>query len=187
MSNESEPEIVDYSVFITEKDIYKENGDEYVYVNSLVRVAKQHAEMQGWDTEIIQAPIPETNWAATVKVRVQFRNGDFATGAADCRAETAAAGFELYTTALAETRALGRALRRYLQINLCTYEEKGDDDKQIADVQIKLLETKYKEFDLKDVSSIIGRDISSLKDLRQKEAADLIQTLSKLTGKKMKE
>lgn len=174
---------------IEERDIYTNDRNErFVYVAALIRLARGHADMKGWISDVVQAPTKENLWSATVVVKCQFKNGDFASGAADCRITTAGDGFQNYTTALAETRALGRALRRYLDINLCTFEEQyTPENNSITDTQKNALEKKFLKkglFNMKDVCKVVGREVSSLTDLTEKEAADLLMKFNKLLKKK---
>lgn len=185
-----EEEKIRYQDFLVEeRDIYTNDRDErFVYVPALIRIAKEHAAMKGWLTDVVQAPTKENLWSATVVVKCQFRNGDFASGAADCRVTTAGDGFQNYTTALAETRAIGRALRRYLDINLCTFEEQyTPENNSITDTQKNCIEKKFLKkglFNIKDVCKIVGRDVASLTDLTEKEASDLLMKLNKLLKRK---
>jgi hypothetical protein len=188
VTEEEKVRFVDY--LVEERDVYTNDRDEkFVYVAALIRIAREHAGLKGWLTDVVQAPRKEDLWSATVVVKCQFHNGDFASGAADCRYTTAADEFKNYTTALAETRALGRALRRYLDINLCTFEEQyTPENNSITDIQKNCIDKKFLKkglFNMKDVCKVVGReDVSSLTDLSEKEAADLIMKFNKLLKKK---
>jgi len=188
-SEEKQEEVVRYRDYLHEGDIYtNDRNEEFVYVSALVRIAKQHAGMIGFMPQVVQAPIKEDHWSATVVVRCEFADGSYAGGAADCRYTTAGDGFQNYTTALAETRALGRALRRYLDINLCTFEEQyTPDNNAITDTQRNCIEKKFfnrRLFSIKDVCKIVGREVSILTDLTEAEASQVIVKFNKALRKK---
>lgn len=180
-----------YADYLHEGDIYtNDSGQEFVFVRALLRIAKHHAQMIGWDSDVVQAPEKHNLWSATVKVKIYFDHGNgrrFASGVADCRYTTAGDGFQNYTTALAETRAIGRALRRYLDIDLCTFEEQyTPENNAITDTQRNCIEKKFiksKLFTLTDVSKIIERDVSILTDLSEKEATLVIMKFNKMLKK----
>jgi hypothetical protein len=178
----------DYSKFLEEGDIQQgEDGGDYVLVNALVRVAREHAGMQGYDTDVVQSPQKENQWSATVVVKVFFEDGRHWSGAADCRLGNARDGFHRYTTALAETRALGRALRRALGIELCTLEEVRDRSGPLTPFQKQHIKVKFLDtglFKLSDVSKIVGRGVDELTLLTEEEAAEVIETLTKKVNKK---
>jgi len=190
--NKNKQKLPDYSKFLKDEDILvNDDGEQYVYVNALVRIAREHAGLKGWDVHVVQAPERTNNWSATVEVKVYFEDGTFFSDAADCRIDTARQGYHHYTTALASTRALGRALRRALNIELCTVEEVKDGTGPATDLQKKFINEKILKsgvFGLKDVSRIVGRKITNLKMLSQKEAAKIIEEYnSRLTKKQLKE
>jgi hypothetical protein len=193
-----EEEEVRFRDRILDHELYtNESGEEFVYVRGLLRIAWGYAGMIGYESEVIQAPERKNAWSATVVVKCTFRALDpdtkkyikkYASGAADCRQSTAGEGFEQFTTAMAETRALGRALRRYLGIDLCTVEEQDTPDKHpITDNQRNCIEKKFFKtglFTLKDVSNLIERDVASLTELNGHEASVVIMKLNKALKKR---
>ena len=98
------------------------------------------------ETTIVQAPSPENGMTATVKVRVTLINGMFYDGAADARKDDLKFPYNLHLTALAETRASGRAFRNILRLNTATAEEVSNNEDSYEDntlinrTQIMLLE-----------------------------------------------
>jgi hypothetical protein len=179
---------VDYSEFLRDDDIQQgDDGSDYITVNALVRIAREHAGMNGYDVEVVQSPQKENQWSATVVATVYFRNGQSWCGAADCRLGNARDGFHRYTTALAETRALGRALRRALGIEMCTLEEVRDRTGPLTPIQKQHIKVKFIDnglFTLDDVSKVVGRAIDKVDVLTEEEAANAIETLTKKVNKK---
>jgi len=192
-----EDEQIKFRDYIQDHEIYtSQSGEEFVYVKGLLRIAWGYAGLVGWETQVVQSPERKNAWSATVVVKCTFLAKDkerkkwtkkFASGAADCRWSTAGDGFQNYTTALAETRALGRAIRRYLGIELCTFEEQyTPQNHPITDNQRNCLEKKFLQpglFTLQDVSKLIGRDVASLAELNGQEASETILRLNKLLKK----
>jgi hypothetical protein len=191
-----EDEQIKYKDHILDHELYtNESGEEFIYVKGLLRIAWGYAGLTGWTTEVVQAPERKNGWSATVVVKCTFRVKEgskyikkFASGAADCRWTTAGDGFQNYTTALAETRALGRAIRRYLGINLCTFEEQHTPENHpITDNQRNCIEKKFLKpglATLQDVSKLIERDVASLTELNGQEASEVIVKLNKALKKK---
>jgi hypothetical protein len=189
---------VDYSEFLQEGDIQQgDDGGDYVLVSALVRIAKEHAGMIGYDTMVVQSPEKNNQWSATVVVRVRLSDkgnqyhllheAQVWSGAADCRLGNARDGFHRYTTALAETRALGRALRRALGIEMCTLEEVRDRSGPLTAFQKQHIKVKFIDnemFKLNDVSKVVGREIDNLDCLTEEEASEVIETLTKKVNKK---
>lgn len=181
---------VDYYPFLNDDEIVvTEEGDQLVTVNGLMRVAMQHTDFIGYKTEVQQTPEKKNDWSATVVVVAKFRSGYVFSGAADARMGTLADGFRGYSTALAETRALGRALRRALRINSCTEEEISDEDLPITDIQKNLIKKQFIDknvIDIRDIYGIIGRDISTIGELTEKEATLVIDKANKKVGRARK-
>lgn len=180
---------VNYTDCLNSKEIYtNDSGEEFAYFNGLYRVAEEQIGILGWDTDVVQSPEYKNKWSATVTIKVYFKDGTFASGAADCRYDTAGDGFQNYTTALAETRAFARALRRKLRINLCSFEEQYTPaNNPITDTQKNCIEKKFINnglFTLEVVSNIVGREVNVLTELNSEEAAKAISGLNKLLKKK---
>ena len=187
-----EKKVLDFSInyydYLNDDEIIEtESGDQVVLVNGLVRIAQKYTDLSGWDVKIVQAPELENDWSSTAIVSVNFFSGMSFSDAADCRRGTAGEGFEKYTTALATTRALGRALRRALNITVCTSEELSEKDGPCTDIQKNMIKKQFIDKDvmtIKDVYKIVGRNISSLAEITEKEAALVIDRGNKKTGRK---
>jgi hypothetical protein len=186
VENEAPPKFVD---FLRENEIYtNESGEEFAYFRGLYRVADEQIGIIGNDTEVVQSPEKKNKWSATVRVKIKFKDGTYATAAADCRYTTAGEGFQNYTTALAETRAFARALRRKLQVGLCSFEEQYTPETHaITDTQMNCIQKKFIDralFGLEDVSKIVGKEVVDLKNLNGKEASTVIMQFNKSLKKK---
>jgi len=178
----------DFYALLNEDEIIEtEEGDHLVLVDGLLRLAMQHTDFIGYKSDIIQTPEKKNDWSAAVVVTVKFKSGYIFSGAADARCGTMADGFKGYSTALAETRALGRALRRALRINACTEEEVSDEEQPITDIQKNLIKKQFIDKDvisIKDIYTIINRDVSTIGELTEKEATLIIDKASKKIGRK---
>jgi len=189
---EPEVKVLDFSVnyydHLNDDEIIEtETGEQIVLVNGLIRIAQQYTDLAGWEVRVVQTPQLDNDWSATAVVKVNFFNGMSFSDAADCRRGTAGEGFESYTTSLATTRALGRALRRALRIDLCTSEELTKKDSPVTDIQKNMIKKQFIDKDIlsiKDVYTIVGRNISSLAELTESEATIIIDKGNKKTGKK---
>lgn len=176
-----------YSLLNENEIIVTEEGDHVVTVDGLLRVAMEHTDFIGFKTDVVQVPDKKNDWSAAAVVVIKFKSGFVFSGAADARYGTMADGFKQYSTALAETRALGRALRRSLRIKACTEEEISDEEQPISDIQKNLIKKQFIDKDvinIKDIYTIIGRDVSTIGELTEKEATLVIDKANKKIGKK---
>jgi len=175
-----------YDLLKEDEIVVTENGDYLVTVDGLMRVAMEHTDFVGYKTNVVQVPEKKNDWSATATVTIKFASGFIFSGSADARCGTMADGFKSYSTALAETRALGRALRRALHIRACTEEEISDEERPITDIQKNLIKKQFVDkdvIDIRDIYGIIGRDISTIGELTEKEAVLVIDKANKKIGK----
>ncbi len=192
-------------VFKTEDFVDGEDGEKFVRLASLLRVAKQVYSIISYDCIVEQTPNRDNEWCAVVTATYTFfpTCGDYHirfSGTADCRADSTAPGFEKYTVALAEARAKARALRDALGVELCSNEEiakKGKKERsfinsageeKIEPTQIMLIEKKFlgeTKKTLKDIETIIGHSVENLENLSKEEGALVLEAFNK--NKKSKE
>ena len=117
-------------------------------------------------------------------------NGRQYVGSAEVHAENTDAPYNRYPLATAETRALGRAVKRFLCLNVITAEEtsrvadltipKSDEDRtegSITSTQIKTMERHCKSLDLdvkRVVVSVVGEH-DKINDLSHAEALQVLK------------
>lgn len=81
----------------------------------------------GGIAKIIQAPSPQNGMTAAVEFTIRFDSGEVWTSAADVNSNNCDPKFARFATAVAETRAEGRALRKALRLRkILTAEEPAD-------------------------------------------------------------
>lgn len=198
--------------YFEEKDFITDNG-KFVKHDALLRVCKALFYIKDRDVRILSSPSATNGFFASATVtyglvpkkenieeaanKDTFVERDYYsfTSSADCTPENRAPKpADIYYTAMAETRASGRALRFLLGVDFCTKEEIGireEGSQGITDAQMSLIEKKFmsKEggFSLEDVRKILNKteeDFKDLKDLTLEEASNLI---NKLHNKRRKE
>lgn len=168
-------------------DVTKDKGEIFVRHDGLVRAAKKAFQgVRRRRSKALGVPLKENNWCAVVEVVYQFGNKYESSGVADCRSDTANRGFGKYTTALAETRASGRALRFALGLEIVTQEEITDVEELIDQsarepaleqqkvlIKKRFMGDKGKTFE--DVSRILKKKVVTLDQLTRGEAAELLE------------
>jgi hypothetical protein len=110
----------------------KLQGKEHVTFDGLIDLAHKNG-LGGTETVVVQFPNEENKWTAVVKAVVtlidstgQYRNFS---GIGDANPANTNKAIALHSIRMAETRAIGRALRVALNIKGCMYEELGGDAK----------------------------------------------------------
>lgn len=110
----------------------KLQGKEHVTFDGLIDLAHKNG-LGGTETEVVQFPNEDNKWTAVVKAIVtlkdpsgQYRNFS---GIGDASPANTNKAIALHSIRMAETRAIGRALRVALNIKGCMYEELDGDDK----------------------------------------------------------
>lgn len=172
----------------------KELIEGYPTVGGLRRVAEKilgnfiHGE-----TNVVQAP-SENCGTAVVEYRVSFQKNKNApvvtfSSAADANYDNTDKGFRCYLTAIAETRAEARALRKALKINKVAYEELSkvaELDKempsQASSLQIRAIKNivKQRKLDMAKIAEDHGFDLENGEPLLTAEqATKLIKELQK--------
>ena len=120
-------------------------GNLFIRHDPLLRVAKDPEVLGGLlkkETQVVQAPEKSNEWCATVIVSYTFHGTEEGklgggtipltfSGTGDSRKSNTRAGYERYSTAMAETRASARALRFALGVEFCSAEEIADLDDMI--------------------------------------------------------
>lgn len=104
------------------------DGDGNPRVHGLRRVAEfVLGQITSTDVTVVQAPNPENEYSACVTCRIEFINQEgmtsYFSGAADANPINVEPAFARYATAMAETRAMARALRTALRLKCVAAEE----------------------------------------------------------------
>jgi len=193
--------------FNEEGDFINIDGNPFIKYNGLLRIAKLICGIQSYKCEVIQVPQIENEWCATVVAKYTFGKTWDTTftweGAADCRASSAAPGFDKYIVALCETRAKARALRDMLGIAICSIEEiakpfeKQQERQFITENSVEMAETTQlmlieKKFigeagkTIGDICAIVDRHISNISELTKEEASNVLEVFNKSKSKSKK-
>jgi len=167
--------------------------DHFVRHDPLLRVAKAVLGISGKSVQVNQCPDRGNEWSATVTVSYKFTDGSTFSAAADCRKSSAKGGFDIYTTAMAETRASSRALRFALGVDVCSAEELKDlngvdivsEDSPIEDGQMAVLKNKYMlqhGVTLEEIQEMA--DVVVLEELTKNQAMELFKKLNSKINRK---
>jgi hypothetical protein len=172
----------------------QENGKgeaEFVKLEELLRIGR----LRGFSkrlTKINQSPNEANGMVACAKARIVFKDGEVSDGAGDCGPHNAPGEpFGKYPTAIAESRAMARALRFGLGIKMCSVEEitfsdikktvaggSPENDGKITQAQraviIKLIDRM--KLDLKKVLALSKKE--DLDTLTSESASKLIKGLN---------
>lgn len=175
--------------------IITKEGKEFVLLAELIRLAGLRG-IKSNHTHIAQAPNDHNGSVAVATVTVEFKDGRISAGSADCSPDNAGEGsFGLYPTAIAESRALARALRLGMGITMCSYEEVSSAERNGFDKNAPINGSaktciqelcKRKGLTVKDALSKGSRKVDSLDELTQEEGTSLIGFLNKQPDKKGK-
>jgi len=155
----------------------------YPKLNGLRRVAQLLKGPIRLCTSQIFAAHPEF---ASICTTITIGNDETVTqsGCADASPANTEKGYCKYPTAIAESRAEARALRKILSLSICSYEELGaektteslpDQPTKITGSQIALIDRMAKKFDVK---------VPLTKDSSYLEAQAFCKTLNSFQGKK---
>lgn len=173
--------------------VITDKGSPFVRHDPLLRVAKAVLGIKGKNVQIVQAPDKGNEWSATVAVTYKFSDDSTFSAAADCRKSSSKGGFDLYTTAMAETRASARALRFALGVDICSADEiadldsmgEVDQDSAIEDNQMAVLKNKYMRqhgITLEDIQDMTG--VVVLEELTKLQASELFKKLNSKINRK---
>lgn len=163
--------------FFTEDELF----EGYPKLNGLRRVAQLLKGPIRLCTSQIFAAHPEF---ASICTTITIGNDETVTqsGCADASAANTEKGYCKYPTAIAESRAEARALRKVLSLSICSYEELGaektteslpDQPPKITGAQIALIDRQAKKFDVK---------VTLTKDSPYVEAQAFCKTLNSYQG-----
>jgi hypothetical protein len=176
--------------------VVTDKGDPFVRHDPLLRVAKAVLGVKGKKVQVFQCPDKGNEWSATVAVNYEFADGISFSATADYRKSSSKGGFDLYTTAMAETRASARALRFALGVEICSADEiadidsmgEVDQDEPIEENQMIVLKNKYMKqhgITLETVQEIVP-GVVFLEDLTKSQASELFKKLNTKINRKKK-
>ena len=175
------------------KDDFVNNGkDVFVRHDPLLRVAKTVLGIKGKSVSIVQPANKSNEWSTTAIVRYKFNDDIIFESAAEARISNVESHMSKYTATLAETRASSRALRFALGLDVCSAEEIAknvdqqdlSEDQPAEDMQIRIIKRHIEKGTVTEAKALELSQVDSLKDLTQKQAADLINKLTKLQNRK---
>lgn len=180
----------------SEKDFVTDNGRQFVKHGPMLREVKKIFGIRFKTVNVIQAPSRTNGMIAAVQVSFGLgkdseRYGEWS-ATADCGPHNPPGQGNGYPTAVAETRADSRAFRFLLGLDFCSWDEIGKignsninpngNSNNIGTTQKQVIETKFfgeKNKKIKDVISIVGRNINKLDDLTYDEARTVIMEFNK--------
>jgi len=185
-----ERKISDFFDLDNDFDETKDGKQIFVRHDGLLRAAKRaFGGIKRRVSKPMGVPVKEDNWCAVVNVGYQFESGHKVEAVADCRSDTANRGFGKYTTALAETRASGRALKFALGLEIVTQEEIADIEDiidqaarepalehQKALIKKKFIGERGKTFE--QVSKILKKKVVTLDQLTRGEATEILEAFN---------
>lgn len=185
--------------FFQESDFITDNGT-FVKHDGLLKACKKIFRLIEKRVHCLESPTVNNGNVAVARVTYVVRdreNGEqyvFESLADCCLKNQASPPGSNYYTAMAETRASGRALRFLLGVDFCTKEEVGvgiPDDELISPNVVAVIEKKFLNpetgITIEDVRSFLDRteqQLPNLNVLTSEEGAKLMQHLNKLARKK---
>lgn len=202
----------DYFEDLKDSEKYTEKGGnrEYPYLRGLQRIA--HSNRGGVKeilSHIVKAPSVDSDGEdtpdciAAVTVTYVFKDGTSFAGSADASYKAVEHPVNLHLTAVADSKAEARAIRRAFAISKVSKEEIGDaqfieyqedsvDDKPISDQQIQGIKrvAKRKELGQADVIQLLklkdprAAEVNDINDLNRAEAAKAMRLINKYKQKK---
>ncbi|MGG1219397.1 hypothetical protein ABE236_18325 [Priestia endophytica] len=119
------------SKFKTQK-VVKLQGKEYVLFEGLLEVTHENYHLMGFSTDLIQLPTEENGMTAIAKAIVTVKDGEDVkqfSGIGDASPSSVNRMIAPHIVRMAETRALGRAMR-FLTGFGTVFEELGDVEKE---------------------------------------------------------
>jgi hypothetical protein len=190
------PDSQNWNDAIKPENLFKDkNGGSFIPLSELLRIAR----LKGIKSIAPQKVVTEADGGsryACVSTVVTFKDGESYGGSADSSIRNTDDIFALYPVCMAENRALARALRFGLGINMCSKEEISsktisnattDPDTSIQPAQISAIKNICKKKKIK-VSNLLecgSRPASHLEDLTAGEATSLIRALNDGTIEKV--
>jgi hypothetical protein len=178
----------------------EELGKRVVLLRGLQRLAHE-AGLQKSDLELYHCVGPTGKGMIQCKYTVHFEDGSSWVGAADCSAANTVAEFVKYPTAIAESRAESRALKKALRIEMHSAEEMGMNplegdlqlDGKLSPEQLLAIQGLMKVLKINGADVVEAavegdrqNDIHALEELTFDEGVSAIEFLNKKRGEGVK-
>ena len=182
---------IDWNEKVSEKGTIELDGNKYITLNELRRLARLRGYISSKPT-VIQVPEYENKRQATIEWEIIWRDGAIDGACADASWHTCNPGFRNFTVAIASNRAEARCIRAALGIDTCSYEEIGPEDEDISgpssDQQraaVRLLITRNKITEIEQLVELFGDTIATkisadkVNDLTHQEAVKVMAAMNK--------
>lgn len=181
-------------------------GKEYILFEGLLECAHQEYDLQGIDTQLIQIPNEENGHEAIVRAEVITKDGKKFTAIGDANPSNVNSKIRPHLIRMAETRAVGRALR-FLTGYGTVFEELGEldeavqspkesqpiespnskpDPKKATQAQINKIKKDAEKHGL-TMDDVLNHFKADVNDLTREQASDIIKWLATEEPQKLKE
>ena len=178
----------------------EKSGEQFVYFRGLARLAEEAGKVSERIVNNSMQPMAKLNnqyynMVAQVVVEVTFDDGTVWCGIADAH-EGNCLKYANHTSALAETRALSRAYRRALSINVVAFEETSPVDEGVTtgkpeNSQLSLIRKLASKYDIKLIDVIKNvtkrEEVTTVEHLNYDEAQEAARFLNEVGSKVAKE
>ncbi len=191
---------VDWASMVRPEDKIELNGDEYIKLSGLRRLARLRGYLSS-TSRVVQAAEYDNHRNCTVEHTIQWSDGVVDCHAADASWRTINDGFKNFPTAMACNRAEARCIRAALGIEMCSHEEIGPDsgdedlsgpsnDQQKSAIDMLI---KRRKVTVEQAAEMFGETLANkvvqdgqfvLKDVSHQEAISMMAALNKPTKKK---
>lgn len=201
--------ILNIEEYFTEKDFVSDDNGQgnFIKHDALMRVCKKLFSIVGRSVNIIRAPSAANGMCAAATVTYilfakEINSGEIGTqhfsftSSGDCNPQNAPSfPADRYMTAMAETRASGRALRFLLGVDFCTKEEIAGkakeyiDDDPISKNALSMIEKKFMGqhgIKIEQMRKLLKKsegDMPNLSYLTVSEGGELVQKLNRYLDK----
>jgi len=188
--------VQDWNTEIREENLFRDkNGGSFIPLSELLRIGHLRGIRSIVPQNVASEPEGTTRYAFA-SVLVTFEDGKSYGGSADSSIRNTDDIFALYPVCMAENRALARALRFGLGINMCSKEEISsktisnamtDPSTLIQPAQISAIKNicKKKKIQVAELLKCGSRQVDKLESLTTGEATSLIRALNNGTIEKV--
>jgi len=183
--------VVDYIKKFDESAFEEHNGKKYIKLSNLYDIAYRVMGIQSYIPTVIQSPNSENGMVAVVRSELRFDDGRVFCALADASINNTSTEFSVYPTAIAESRALARALIKAMNIKFNAVEEipfdkMNVDENDMTNTQIELVKKLLKDKDKQwsEVKDKIGYEhITKMEDFLSLKHIDAIKIIKYLQTK----
>lgn len=151
-----------WSEYILSKLTDDEKEDTYPRADGLRRLVEQEiSPIVSIETNIIQAPQNGNNMTSTVRTTIRLANGEKYDAVTDVQKDDCISPYNQHISAIAETRAEGRAYRKILRLKNTVTKEEMVDGKPVSEDNI----SKNQIFLIDNLSSRLDINVEKLLNL----------------------